>query len=277
MVTTRSSSSSSPTPSAAAAGNSLAIDPVSKARTIAHMNKEHAADLAAILRHHHRQHREQLGEEEGVVGDEAELLDLDLAALTIRAGAAGNHRVHTVALDPPMASWADRRARLIAMTLAAREALGLPISTEEQQHAASSSSSSGPVGIKWYPPERASDWVPFVIVLADYLAALLVWAGQLRPGTPLHRLLLSSSAIVPRPETLAWVATRAFPCFVGCHLLEMVWFDRTRLRPAGVRRGSKVWCQWLGCQLVDGFATFQRWDRRVVAAAGGKKKGGKEL
>lgn len=270
MVSTRSSKRSST--SAAAhhpASNSLEIDPVSKARTITHMNKDHAADLSAILRH-------RAGLSEAQAAD-AEMLDLDLATMTIRAGAGDNHHcAHTVAVDPPMATWNDRRARLIDMTLEARKALGLPISAEEQQHASSESSESAaaaPVVIKWYPPEGA-DLVPFTIVLLDYVASLLVWTGQLAPGKPLHAVL---ARVLPSdgPAGVAWAVTTAFPLFVGVHLLEMMWFDRTRLAPAGVRRGTKVWAQWLGCQLIDGFATYQRWDRRIVGQ--GKKKGEKEL
>lgn len=274
MVSTRSSTRSS---SAAAAGgaaaaahpasNSLEIDPVSKARTITHMNKDHAADLSALLRH-------RAGLSAAQAAD-AELLDLDLATMTIRAGAGDNHRAHTLALDPPMATWGDRRARLIDMTLEARKALGLPISAEEQQHASSASSAAAAAApIKWYPPEGA-DLVPFTIVLLDYVASLLVWTGQLAPGRPLHDAVLARVLPAGGPAALAWTVTTAFPLFVGAHLLEMAWFDRTRLAPAGVARGTKVWAQWLGCQLVDGFATYQRWDRRILGK--GKKKGDKEL
>lgn len=253
------------------ASNSLEIDPVSKARTITHMNRDHRADLAAILRH-----RAGLTEAQAV---DAEMLDLDLATLVIRANGAGsNHHVHTLALDPPLATWNDRRARLIDMTLEARQALGLAVSAEEEQHAAATTASSGPPPphkIQWYPPEGA-DLVPFSVVLLDYLAALLVATGHLAPGTRLWSLLAQLGPWLPGgPAGFAWAVTTACPLFVAAHLVEMVWLDRTRLAPAGVPRGSKVWCLWLGGQLIDGFATLQRWDRRILGK--GAKKGEKDL
>lgn len=271
MVATRSSTRSAsggapPTPMANPASNSLEIDPVSKARTITHMNKDHAADLSAILRH-----RVAGGLTDAQAAD-AEMLDLDLATMTIRAGS--DKKIYTVDIEPPMAHWNDRRSRLIDMTLEARKALGLPISAEEEAHAASSSSSSSSQTIKWYPPEGA-DLVPFTGVLFDYVASLLVWTGQLAPGTFLWKFLEEKAPF--SPAGFAWAVTTAFPLFVAAHMVEMFWFDRSRLAPAGVKRGSWVWFQWLGCQLIDGFATFQRWDRRIVGKKGGDDKVKKEL
>lgn len=274
MVATRSSTRSASGAAAATttpASNNLEIDPVSKARTITHMNKDHAGDLSAILRH-------RAGLTEAQAAANPELLDLDLATMAIRTSGDSQttETVHTVAIDPPMTHWNDRRARLVAMTLEARKALGLSISAEDEQegqHAAAAAAgapATPSTTIQWYPPEGA-DLVPFSGVLFDYVASLLVFTGHIVPGSALWRLLDRVPVLPGGPAGFAWAVTTALPLFVGIHLLEMVWFDRTRLAPAGVKRGSKVWCQWLGCQLIDGFATFQRWDRRVGKGAKGAK------
>lgn len=235
------------------------------------MNKDHTADMSAILRHY-------AGLTEAQAAD-PEMLDLDLATMTLRAG-GDNHKIHAVPVTPPMTTWADRRARLVDMTLAAKQALGLPTtSSADQDHQQQQAAPPPPPPIKWYAPEGA-DLVPFTVVFLDYLSSLLVVTGQIAPGTPLWHLLDKIPLLPGGPAGFAWAVTRAFPLFVLAHVAEMFWFDRTRLAPAGVRRGSWVWCQWLAGQFFDGFATFQRWDRRILGkarAGDAKLKGEKDL
>lgn len=248
------------------------IDPTSKARTITHMNKDHSEDMSAILRHYSGLTEAQAAG--------AEMLDLDLVHMTIRAASSG---IHSVAVVPPMADWSDRRTRLVDMTVEARTALGLTVEVHEeeekdekkqkQKHVSDrdNDNNNNNVGvsgagqvIKWYPPEGA-DLIPFLAVLLEYISALLIYTGQVVPGSPLWRGIeaLPTASLVG-PAGWIWAVKTALPMFVGVHLVEMVIMDRTRLVPAGVKRGSLVWFLWLGCQFVDGFATFQRWNRRVV-------------
>ena len=130
------------------------IPPAEKARTIAHMNKDHRHDLRLILLHHH--HKNRLSPElslpqlpipasvpredtsadtdadadadtEAATNAQADpatdplLLDLDLDRLTLRLPHA--NAVYTVPFEPPLRSWAERRERLVAMARDAREGL----------------------------------------------------------------------------------------------------------------------------------------------------------
>jgi hypothetical protein len=96
-----------------APGDGASIDPVTKARTLSHMNKDHQKDLSLYLRHFNRLS----------AADAAgpELLDIDLTTMTIRSVSG----THAVAISPPMTSWADRRVRLAEMSITAHKALGL--------------------------------------------------------------------------------------------------------------------------------------------------------
>jgi hypothetical protein len=84
--------------------------PQAKSRVLTHMNKDHVHDLSAILQH-------QLS----ISCSSPEMTDITLSTLTIVA----NNKSHTIPITPPMSTFSDVRSRLVAMTLAARSALGL--------------------------------------------------------------------------------------------------------------------------------------------------------
>lgn len=239
--TRRSSPSAAPPPAPSPAGSVLGIDPVSKARTLAHMNADHADDTAAILRHF-----------AGVPADDAagaELLDLDLAALSIRTASG---RVHAVPLRPPMANWADRRARLVAMTLEARSALGL---------------GEGPVHVAYYPPAGVG-LVSFAGVMWYFVSAALVFSGNAEPGSGLWRF--AEAIWFPGgPETYVWLVRVILVPMLIIHVVEAMYMARGRLAARNVPVGSRVWLLWVANTFFEGVPAWQRWDRKVL----GKQKG----
>lgn len=259
MVTTRASTRSSPaTPAPTArspAGNALEIDPVSKARTITHMNKDHAQDMSAILRHF-----AGLTEHDAA---RAEMLDLDLATMTLRSGSG----VHAVDVTPPMASWSDRRGRLVDMTIEARTALGLDV-VEEPGHVpgAAAAAERGPV--RFYPPAGAG-LVSSTGVLWYFVSAAFYFSGHMEPGSAFWQAL-EAVHFPGGPRTYVWLLKAILVPVVACHLFEALYvMAHNRLAPRGVRVGSMMWLLWVGCTFLEGLPAWQRFDQKVL----GKQKG----
>lgn len=256
MVTTRSVSRSTPsTPLPApssAAGSALEIDPVAKARTITHMNKDHAEDMSAILRH-----------SMGLTAQQAarpEMLDLDLATMTIRAASG----VHAVPISPPMSSWNDRRGRLVDMTVAAREALGLNVVGEESaEHATGAGSAAG---VQFYPPEGVGI-LSFAGVSWYFLSAALVFSGNAQPGSAFWRFI-ETIHFPGGPEIYVWLVRVILLPMLAVHVVEAAYMAKSRLAPRNVPVGSLVWLMWVACTFFEGAPCWQKWDRRVL----GKQK-----
>ncbi|KAI3397040.1 hypothetical protein diail_11276 [Diaporthe ilicicola] len=265
MVTTRSSAaaqarSRSGTPvttnNATATPTSSIIDPVSRSRTIAHMNKDHTDDMSAILRHYSRLSDSQAAG--------AEMLDLDLTTMTIRSASG----VHNVPVTPPMGNWDDRRPRLVAMTADARKALGLDVAAEEASTSRSSGSdaTAQPATTPGYAPPQGTDWISFAGVSFYFVCAGLVYGGLVTPGSVPWRAL--EAVHFPNgPVGFIWIVEKIFLLVLGIHVAEAWWMDRSRLAPAGVPRGSRVWCLWVGNAFLEGVPAYRRWDRVVKAKA----------
>lgn len=250
MVVTRSASrsqrgSATPQPPSAADSSPAAadIDPVTRSRTIAHMNKDHTEDMSAILQHYSRL---SAAEAAG-----AEMLGLDLTTMTIRS-ASGEH---AVPVTPPMDTWNDRRARLVDMTIEARKALGLEV-VEEPGHAPPPAA-----GIHFYPP-RGADWFSFTGLTLYYVSALLVYCGQVTPGSAVWQFL-DLVRFPYGPVGYIWLVKKILLLVLGIHAVECFWLDRSRLTPGGLRRGSMVWWLWIGAGFFEGLPAYRRWDRLV--------------
>ncbi|POS73113.1 hypothetical protein DHEL01_v208494 [Diaporthe helianthi] len=253
MVTTRSSAaalarSRSGTPAAqpATSSNNSAeipgIDPATKKRTIAHMNKDHTEDMSAILRHYSHL---SAAEAEG-----AEMLDLDLTSMSIRSATG----THTVPISPPMDSWDDRRAKLVAMTTAARNALGLDNHNDE----------AADHPIPRHVPPQGTDWISFAGVSFYFLCAGLVYGGLVTPGSPTWTAL--EAVRFPRgPVAFIWLVEVLFLPVLAIHVAEAWWMDHSRLAPARVPRGSRVWLLWVANAFLEGIPAYRRWDRTVKA------------
>lgn len=252
MVTTRSVSRttpSTPLPTASSAvGSALEIDPVSKARTIAHMNKDHTEDMSAILRHYMGLTAQQAAG--------AEMQDLDLATLVIRAASG----VHAVPVTPPMSSWNDRRGRLVEMTVEARKGLGLDV-VDESEHA-----SGGTAGVQFFPPEGAGI-VSFAGVLWYFLSAAFVFSGNIQPGSAFWRFI-ETIHFPGGPEMYVWLVRAILLPMLAIHVAEAAYMAKSRLAPKEVPVGSLVWLLWVTCAFFEGVPCWQKWDRRVL----GKQK-----
>ncbi|KAG8160227.1 hypothetical protein KVR01_009763 [Diaporthe batatas] len=282
MVTTRSSAaalarSRSGTPAAqpatspnSAAGGPPSINPATKKRTIAHMNKDHAEDMSAILRHYSHL---SAAEAEG-----AEMLDLDLTSMSIRSASG----THAVAITPPMDSWDDRRAKLVAMTTDARKALGLDSDGNEAEaasHAAPAAAeaehispgpgpgpSAPPPSSPRYVPPQGTDWISLAGVSFYFLCAGLVYGGLVTPGSPAWAAL--EAVRFPRgPVAFIWLVEVLFLPVLAIHVAEAWYMHRSRLAPAAVPCGSAVWLLWVGNAFLEGIPAYKRWDRTVKAKA----------
>lgn len=267
MVTTRAAatraSPAAPSPSPSPAGGALEIDPVSKARTIAHMNADHRADLSAILRRF-------AGLSEADAAD-PELVDIDLAALSVRSASGA----HAVPLVPPMAAWADRRARLVDMTTEARRALGIEAAAHAQHAPSSSSSSPGGAGsdspaaprVAFYPPQGVGV-VSFTGVSLYFVSAAFYFSGNLVPGSAFWRLI-EAVHFPGGPEFYTWLVRMILLPVLGIHFFEAFYLMGVkRLPPRGVPIGSAMWCLWVGCTFLEGLPAWQRFDQKVL----GKQK-----
>lgn len=254
MVTTRSVSRSTTAASlptgSSPAGNTLEIDPVSKARTITHMNKDHAEDMSAILRHYL-----------GLSADQAAgaaMQDLDLATMTIRTDSG----VHAVPVTPPMASWNDRRGRLVDMTVEARTALGLQVAPDSSEHAPGGSGE----GVKFYPPEGLGI-LSFAGVSWYFLSAAFVFSGSVQPGSTFWRFI-ETIHFPGGPEMYVWLVRIILLPMLAVHFAEAAYMAKSRLSAKDVPVGSPVWLLWVACAFFEGAPCWQKWDRRVL----GKQK-----
>jgi hypothetical protein len=201
-----------------------------KTRTITHMNKDHQTDLALYLQHFAHLPR-------ATAFDNPRLTDITLSSLTIRAGGRGT--THVVPFSPPMAGWGDRRARLAALSRTARAELD-PVPFRGRI--------GGVVG-----------WVTLVGVALFFVA----WGAARLEPTWLAELL----GAVKWPggvDGMRRLTGRMFWPVVAIHATEAVHFDRTRLAPRGVSRGSAGWWPWvLMCAWV-GFPIFRAFDADVA-------------
>lgn len=203
--------------------------------------------MSAILQHYSQLSTSQAAD--------AEMLDLDLTTLTIRSASG----VHSVPVTPQMGHWDDRRARLVAMTTDARKALGLEVAAEEASHGA-----QPPAANPGYSPPQGTDWISFAGVSFYFVCAGLVHGGLVTPGSAPWRAL-ELVRFPHGPVGFIWIVEKLFLLVLGIHVAEAWWMDRSRLAPAGVPRGSRVWCLWVGNAFLEGVPAYRRWDRVVKA------------
>lgn len=256
-ATTTGAAAAAPSPSPA--GSALEIDPVSKARTIAHMNADHRADLSAILRRF-------AGLSEPDASD-PELVDIDLATLHVRLASSA---VVAVPLDPPMASWADRRARLVDMTTEARRALGITAedASEHPAPAAAAAPALDSSTVAFYPPAGAGA-VSFVGVSLYFASAALYFSGKLEPGSAAWRLI-QAVHFPGGPEWYVWLVRMLWFPVLAIHIYEAFYLmGLKRLSRRGVPASSAMWWLWVGCTFLEGLPAWKRFDEKVS----GKQKG----
>lgn len=207
------------------------MDP--KTRIMAHMNREHGADLKRYLRAYN-------GLSSSAASD-ARLTDLSLDTLTIQS-ASGQHKV---AVSPPMESLADARVRLVEMAERANEKLGL-----------------GDVRVDRFVGPSGLGLASFLGIAFYFVSAAALQLGLLRPGTAAWALL-DKRFPYQGAEGFAWVTKTIVLPVMAVHVVEAAWMARSRLAKFGVQTGSLLWFKWMLETFFEGFPAFQRFDGLV--------------
>ncbi|KAI1125719.1 hypothetical protein F5Y10DRAFT_225064 [Nemania abortiva] len=202
-------------------------------RIMAHMNKDHAAELKLYLRAFN-------GLSPSAAAD-AEMTDLSLSAMTIKAASG----THVVALSPPMKSFADARVRLVDMAAQAQEKLGL-----------------SDLRVTRFLVPEGTGLVSFAGVSLYLVCAVAVTLGRVKPGSTIWELI---DPYFPYGAAgFVWlVKTIALPV-VAIHTAEAWWMARSRLAKYGVETGSALWFLWVMETFLEGYPTFVRFDEMVA-------------
>ncbi|KAK5660704.1 hypothetical protein OQA88_12069 [Cercophora sp. LCS_1] len=235
------------------------INPAAKARTIAHMNKDHRTDLAHILQHYNKLSATEAAD--------PEMVDIDLESMTVLTDGGKTTRI--VHFEPPMGSFDERRTKLIEMTMKAREALG--VVPEDDGHGHGHGTASGKVVVaEWHPPQSLLEWAVVVGVLLYFVSFATVRAGWFDRGTQGWRYL-ELSPFPGGAKGFRWLVEAMFWPVVGIHAGEMVLFDIKKTAKYGLKRGSAVWFLWMVNVFVEGVGAFKRFNR-VVGRLGKKSE-----
>ncbi|KAI1186400.1 hypothetical protein F5B17DRAFT_403836 [Nemania serpens] len=204
-------------------------------RIMAHMNKEHAAELKLYLRAFN-------GLSPSAAAD-AQLTDLTLDTLTIKSASG----VHAVRVSPPMKTLADARVRLVDMAARAQELLGLLGDGVRVDRF------SGPAG--------AGLVSSFGVVL--YLVSFAAVAtGFLRPGTWVSAVL--ETYFPYGAAGYVWLVKAIAVPFFAIHITEAWWMARSRLTRHGVEVGSALWFLWVLETFLEGYPAVVRFDGLVA-------------
>lgn len=205
-----------------------------KAGIIKHMNADHAESLTLYLRNYLSLPPS--------AAHSPRLTAISLTSLTIHASGTSHH----LPLDPPLASLADSRARLVAMDRASKAALGI---------------APPPLVTTWTPPTAPGHVVVAALVLF-YLASYALRA-RVVPGSLPHAAL--ERAWPWGADGYLWLQNVIFVPVVAVHAVEaavMAW----RLRGAGVGPCSRVWWMWIASCAVEGVGAHQRFGALVRKA-----------
>ncbi|KAK8087089.1 hypothetical protein PG994_002063 [Apiospora phragmitis] len=220
-------------------------DAAIKARIMSHMNSDHAAELEHYLR--------AFNGLSASAAAKAQLVDMATDKLVIQTPSSGE--THTVAVDPPMTSLSESRARLVDMARDALQRLGL-----------------SDVRVDRYAPPAGFDCVVFFGVAFYFFCAATVSLVDRGAGTPLWDAL--DAAIPPALGGAAgyvWLVRAIFVPVLAIHVAEAWWMANTRLERHRVPAFSGVWCLWVASVFFEGVPAFRRIDR-LVAAERAKKE-----
>ncbi|PYH41426.1 DUF2470 domain-containing protein [Aspergillus saccharolyticus JOP 1030-1] len=228
------SSSPSPTPS----NNGISF-------TITHMNANHQDSLSYYLRVYN-----------GVSAGEASTATLETITLSDLVIRTADKNRYTVPLDPPLQSFSETRARLVAMHKDCLDKLGLSDIKITTYHA----------------PSRPSEVITFLVCLSGILA--FSRRANLLPGGWVYEgLRLGSGWWWPRwfAAFCASMQPAVLTFVLVVHAFEAAMLAYTRLRKHGVALGSGAWWGWVLSTIIEGYGGFQRFDR-VVREEEAKKK-----
>ncbi|KXX82300.1 hypothetical protein MMYC01_201973 [Madurella mycetomatis] len=207
------------------------------------MNKDHRSNMRLILQHYGSV--PTIPSSYTFTGQDPKadpiMTDIDLSSFTVRLPASASPSAsYAVPFDPPLASWDERRARLVEMTRAARDAL--PVVVDE-----------------YMAPRVPYDATIFGLVLQYFALVGLLRAGLLGPGTALGGLV-DASPFPGGRAGLVWLVDAILLPVLAIHVAETWWLERSRLSKFGVRRWGKVWWLWMGSVFIEGAMAFKRFD-----------------
>ncbi|TGJ82187.1 hypothetical protein E0Z10_g6588 [Xylaria hypoxylon] len=203
-----------------------------KPRIMAHMNKEHGADLKRYL--------QAFNGLSSSAASGAQLTDLALDTLTIKSASG----VHDVRISPPMKSFADARVRLVEMAERSQAKLGL-----------------SDIRIDRFLGPRGGGLVSFVGVAFYFVSAAALAAGLIRPGTAAWTIL---DAYFPYgATTFVWLVKAIAGPVAVIHITEAWWMANGRLAKYGVEAGSALWFKWVLETFMEGYPVFVRFDELV--------------
>ncbi|PBP22039.1 hypothetical protein BUE80_DR007150 [Diplocarpon rosae] len=174
-------------------------DDAARARILHHMNADHADSLSLYLQHFC--HLSPAAARGGT------LVALSLAAMHLRTA---DGRTHTIPFHPPLTTWADARARSVAMDREARAGRG-----------------RAALRITAYEPPRTLGHIAVFVTCLGALAALATHCG-IGPGTGVGDGLRRWPP--GGPERGVWLARTIGWPLLAIHLCEAWNLDRTRLR-----------------------------------------------
>ncbi|KAJ5678775.1 hypothetical protein N7462_007019 [Penicillium macrosclerotiorum] len=179
----------------------------------------------------------------------ASLEDITLANVTVQAHGTR----YSVPFDPPMKDYSESRSRLVALHKESLKRLG-----------------RSDVTLTQYRAPHGFQIVIFGLCLFTYISC---WRrDNLLPGAWVYENL--GFQLVPDFAHFIYTIWPVFfPSVLAIHIAESVALAVLRLKPMGVRLGSKLWFAWVGSCFIEGFGTFMRIGDIVKEERA--KKGGK--
>ncbi|KAK3955885.1 hypothetical protein QBC32DRAFT_9568 [Pseudoneurospora amorphoporcata] len=271
-----------------ATNNKHGIDPTSLARTLSHMNKDHATDLLHILIHFNPLALIQLPLDlekpvrqlvRDLRGEDVDirLVDMSLAEMQVQTRAKGAAAkglngespmiTHMIPINPPMKSWGERRERLVAMTKEAREGLGLPAEglPEEEKSAENEKREKGVALIDTYlAPRLFWDGAVAISVAFFFACYAAVRGGYVEQGLWAWQFTQKWWPL-GGADGFKWLVKAMFLPVLAIHITEMVMFDRSRLaKNAKIPMGGLTWLKWMVSVFFEGYMAFRRYDDKVA-------------
>ena len=210
-------------------------DPSAQSRIISHMNADHQDSLIRYLRYYHRQ--------SSFSARNAKLVTIDFSALTIIAPADPFSAKHyRIPIDPPLASWADARPRLVAMDKEACSTL-----------------QCSPVTVKrWVRPDGVSAAVSSFIL---WVCVTFSRRANFLPGSFYYQYFFG---FVPSFAAFCHlIQPFLFYGVLAIHVMELFILMGPRLRKHTVRMFSGVWWLWILSNYIEGGGAVIRFDRLV--------------
>ncbi|KAK4213238.1 hypothetical protein QBC37DRAFT_423393 [Rhypophila decipiens] len=240
----------------------------SKSRAIAHLNKDHKDDLQDMLQHFNKLPASKT--------NDPTVYDMNLSSLML---CTGDGATHIIRIDPPMATWDDRRQRLTEMTMEARKGLGNENETTPDSDPEPDSVS--PIIITEYRSPSVYDFFVGVAVLAYFTSYTMIRLGLFTPTTEIYQKWAPYSTMMYNTvdklhpggvEWFTWLVQYIFYVVLFIHIAEVITMDRIRLSRYGVKRFTLVWFKWMTTTFFEGYMAFMRIDGLVEELEAEKKK-----